>query len=41
MNDLRKRGGVPFGYKIENGKAVVNEEEVQKLQSFFQPSGRR
>ena len=35
MNDLRRRGGVPFGYKIENGKAVVNEEEVQKLRSFF------
>ena len=35
MNDLRRRGGVPFGYKKENGKAVVNEEEVQKLRSFF------
>ena len=35
MKDLRRRGGVPFGYKIENGKAVVNEEEVQKLRSFF------
>ena len=35
MKDLRKRGGVPFGYRIENGKAVVNEEEAEKLREFF------
>ena len=35
MKDLRKRGGVPFGYRIENGKAVVNEDEAEKLREFF------
>src|SRR5699024_805455 len=26
----------PFGYKIENGKVVINKEELKQLQHLFQ-----
>lgn len=34
--DLRKRGKVPYGYRIENGAAVVVPEEAEKLKCYFQ-----
>ena len=35
MKDLRTRGGVPFGYSIQNGDAVINNEEAEKLLDYF------
>lgn len=26
----------PFGYKIENGKAVINEQEVKQIKNLFE-----
>lgn len=26
----------PFGYQIENGKVVINKEELKQLQHLFQ-----
>ena len=30
-----KRGHTPFGYRIENGRAVVNEQEGEQLRQIF------
>ena len=31
-----KRGHLPYGYKIENGSAVVCEEEVEQLRKMYE-----
>ena len=41
MKDLRTRGGVPFGYSIQNGDAVINNEEAEKLLDYFRSEERR
>ena len=33
--DLRSRGKVPYGYKIVNGKAEIDEGEAERLKFFF------
>lgn len=33
--DMRSRAKVPFGYKIVEGKAVIDQEEVVILWTFF------
>ena len=30
-----KRGHIPFGYRIEKGRAVVNEKEAGQLRQIF------
>ena len=36
----RKAGGtmrhIPYGYRIENGRAVIDEEQVATVREFFQ-----
>ena len=39
MNDLRRRGGVPFGYRIENGKAVGGVEQRAHSARAYQLRG--
>lgn len=29
-------GHTPFGYRIENGKAVVNEEQAAQIQKMYE-----
>lgn len=36
MGDLRSRGGIPYGYKIVDGEAQIDEKEAEKLRTFFQ-----
>ena len=31
-----KRGHLPYGYKIENGSAVVREEEAEQLRKMYE-----
>ena len=35
MKDLRRRARVPFGYRIEDGAAVIDPEEASALKLYF------
>ena len=31
-----KRGHTPFGYRIENGRAVIDEEKAARVRQIFE-----
>ena len=33
--DLRRRGGIPYGYRIINGEAVIDKSESSRLLFFY------
>jgi len=35
MKDLRKNAKIPYGYRIMDGKAVIDNEEADKLRTYF------